>query len=123
MSDDLNDLIQAADPLLTKEAKDKEFNREQLNSIVLMLNQLCILHENEDGKSYLAELCDRHETRQKRDDKFLGLWIKSKVKDSRLALWFLGLANLSLFIATVALYIDATGSAEELVLMLKYIVS
>ena len=107
MTDNLDDLIKAADPLLTKEAKDKQITNAKIEVMIVLL----------------ARLCELKEEQQQKDNNFRDLWWTSKIKDSRVALWVLGISNISLALAAAAFYIDANGSAEELVLMLKYIVS
>ena len=121
MTDNLDDLIKAADPLLTKEAQDKEKAKLKLDGIDSKL-------EIVDSKleiiiTLLDRLCALKEEQQQKDNNFRDLWWTSKIKDSRVALWVLGISNISLALAAAAFYIDANGSAEELVLMLKYMVS
>ena len=84
-------------------AKDKhkiEMSEKKINLLVTQNRELS-LHT-----VLLDRLCTLKEDQLESDKKFRDSWRMAKVKDLRLSLWFLGLANVALYLDVIKFDID-----------------
>ena len=90
--DEFKELKEKASPKFSELTEAmKEVNKEQ----VITNNLLCTL-------------CDLKEAQQKGDKKFRNLWEQGKIRDTRVSLWVLVLANIALYLDVIR--IDSNGA-------------
>lgn len=56
----------------------------------------------------LCQLCDLKELQQQGDKKFRNLWEQGKIRDTRVSLWILVLANVAIYLDVIK--IDSNGT-------------
>lgn len=90
--DEFKELKEKASPKFSELTKAmEEVNKEQ----IITNNLLC-------------QLCDLKEAQQQGDKKFRNMWYKGKVRDTRVSLWVLVLANIALYLDVIK--IDSNGT-------------
>ena len=87
-----------------KELKEKASPKySELKEVMEEVNKEQIITNN-----LLCQLCDLKEAQQQGDKKFRNMWYKGKVRDTRVSLWVLVLANIALYLDVIK--IDSNGT-------------